>query len=266
MTTTVVTRAVGGTAKPVGSLYLEPACEVLDAGSATALADSGLNPAVLADLLSACLAHERCGVHLYRSVAGRTAAPKLREQYEHFGNETLEHVEVLEQLISGAGGDPSYVSPAARATEAAASAILESTFMLRGSVDPMTAELSMLEAVLLAEAKDRANWELLADLSTMMADGALRDQVEEAATEVLAQEEEHHSWALVTRAELLTQLLAAGTDGGNQVIDLRSMSKDDLYEQAQALGVEGRSQMTKDELAEAVATRAGQRQTVGGDR
>jgi rubrerythrin len=265
MTTTVVTRAVGGTAKPVGSLYLEPACEILDAGSATALADSGLNPAVLADLLSACLAHERCGVHLYRSVAGRTSAPKLREQYEHFGSETLEHVVVLEQLIADAGGNPCYVSPMARATEAAASAILESTFMLRGSVDPMTAEIAMLEAVLLAEAKDRANWELLADLSTSMADGALRDQLQEAATEVLAQEEEHHSWALVTRADLLTQL-ASGLDSGSAVVDLRSLSRDDLYEQAQALGIEGRSKMSKDELVEAVTTRVGRAQPVGGGR
>jgi hypothetical protein len=65
--TTLVTKARGGTAKPVGVLYVEPELQVLDAGSDTALADTGLEPAFTADLLSACLAHERCGVHLYRS-------------------------------------------------------------------------------------------------------------------------------------------------------------------------------------------------------
>ncbi len=35
--------------------------------------------------------------------------------------------------------------------------------------------------------------------------------------------------------------------------DLSEMSKDDLYEEAQRLDVPGRSKMSKDELAEAVA-------------
>ena len=262
---TVVTRTIGGTAKPVGALYLEPACEVLDAGSATALAACGLNPAVLADLLSACLAHERCGVHLYRSVAGRTTSPSLRKQYEHFGRETLEHVAVLEQLIVDAGGDPAYVSPMARATEATASAILASTFLLRGSVDAVAAELSLLEAVLLAESKDRANWELLAELTMLMADGPVRDQLQEAAAEVLTQEEEHHSWALLTRADLVTQIVAAGRDD-HDVLDLSEMTRADLYEQAQEIGLEGRSQMNKEELADALAARMGGATNVGGAR
>lgn len=265
---TVVTRTIGGTAKPVGTLYLEPACEVLDAGSATALAGSGLNPAAMADLLSACLAHERCGVHLYRCAAARTTVPAFRERFEHFGAETLEHVAVLERLISDTGGDIAYVSPAARATEGAASALVEATFLLRGSIDVATAELALLEAVLLAEAKDRANWELLAELTTLMAEGPVRAQLEEATAEVLAQEEEHHAWALVARADLLTQLVAAGRDGDGPVtdVDLRTMSRDELYQQAQALGVEGRSQMTKAELAEAVAVRSGQPDPTGGAR
>jgi rubrerythrin len=263
--TTVVTRATGGTSKPVGVLYLEPACEVLDAGSATALVDTGLNPAFLADLLSACLAHERCGVHLYRSVAGRTWSPALRSQYEHFGAETLEHVRILEELITASGGDPMYVSPAARATEKAASGLLESTFLLGGSVDPTTAELAMVEAVLLAETKDHANWELLADLCTRMAAGPVRQQLETATAEVLAQEEEHDAWARETRAALLTALATGGSEAGSEgeVIDLRDLSRQELYAQAQELGIPGRSEMTKAQLAEAIAT---QGSTTGGAR
>ena len=63
------------------------------------------------------LAHERCGTHLYRSVAGRTNNPVLQAQYEEFGDETERHVEILEELVTAAGGNPNYVSPAARATE-----------------------------------------------------------------------------------------------------------------------------------------------------
>ena len=94
---TVVTAVLGSEAKPVGLLYVEPERAVVDAGSDTALARSGLEAEFLADLLSACLAHERCGVHLYRSVAGRSQEPTLVSWYEHFGEETLRHVELLEQ-------------------------------------------------------------------------------------------------------------------------------------------------------------------------
>jgi hypothetical protein len=38
------------------------------------------------------LAHERCGAQLYRSVSPADS-PVLRERYDRFGNETVEHVE-----------------------------------------------------------------------------------------------------------------------------------------------------------------------------
>lgn len=260
--TIVVTRATGATAKPVGVLYIEPELQVLDAGSATELAATGLNPAFLADLLSAAAAHERCGVHLYRSVAGRTMRPEFRERYEHFLEETTRHVELLEELISSAGGDPHYVSPAARATEKAGAGLVESTYLLGGSIDPMTAELAMLEAVMLAEAKDHQNWELLAQVSSAMAEGDLRAQFERVTAEVLAQEEEHYGWSHAARAELLATLVGVAPDAAPSTtveheIDLRDKTKAELYAAAQDADVPGRSQMTKQQLARAVAQQSG---------
>lgn len=228
--TTVVTKATGGSAKPVGALYIEPALQVPDAGSGTALVDTGLQPSLTADLLSACLAHERCGVHLYRSVWARTTLDELRERYQHFGEETLEHVRLLEELITASGGDPMYVSPSARATEKAGAGLVESTYILDGSVDPATAELAMLEAVVLAEAKDHANWELLAQLAAAMSEGEVRTQLEAVSSQVLAQEEEHVTWARDTRAEMLFGLATGGARarGSAETIDLTAMTKDEL--------------------------------------
>jgi len=260
--TTVVTAADGSTTKPIGLVYVPPGREVLDAGSATAFERSGLDPAFVADVLSACLAHERCGVHLYRSVAQRSQDATLASQYERFGAETLEHVRLLEDLISGAGGNPAYVSPAARATEKAAAAVLESTFMLDGSLDLETAELVMLEAVMLAEAKDRANWEMLTQLAAQIADHDLRRQFEELTGLVLAQEVDHHSWARDWRAAMLIER-AGGTasatpaQGSPEAASVEDWSRAELYEAAQELGIEGRSGMTKDELARAVAEQGG---------
>ena len=88
MTTVVVTHDTGGRAQPVGATYVLPDRALVDAGAQTALAAEPVDEAFTADLLSACLAHERCGVHLYRSVAGRTTDRESGARYEHFGAET----------------------------------------------------------------------------------------------------------------------------------------------------------------------------------
>ena len=258
--TIVVTNETGGTAQPAEAVYVPPDRQVRDAGSTTVLAEAGLDAAFVADLLSACLAHERCGAQLYRSVAGRTADAELRAQYEHFGEETREHVERLEQFIVAADGDPQYVSASARATEKAGVGLLECTYLLGGSLDPMTAELVMLEAVMLAEAKDHSNWELLAQLASTMTDGALRRRMQTVTSEVLAQEEEHYRWAHDTRARLLLTLgrcrqRRRGSTSDTTPVDDRT--RDELYTQAQRMDIPGRSQMTKDELRAAVSAQEG---------
>ena len=115
----------------------------------------------------------------------------------------------------------------AGAGASSATAIAGATYLLRGSSDVATAELSMLEAVLLAEAKDRANWELLGELAQLMAEGEVRDQLESAAAEVLAQEEQHHTWAVATRAGLLVGMVAGEPPGTGDVIDLRERDHSD---------------------------------------
>jgi rubrerythrin len=254
---TVVTKAIGGRVLPLSLLYVDP--DQLAPGSgAPGLVDAGVDPVFVTDLLSACLAHERCGVHLYRSVAGRTTDPDLRARYEEFGAETLQHVAILEELVSTAGGDPMYVSAAARATEKAGAGLVEATFLVEGSLDAVTAELAMLEAVMLAEAKDQSNWELLAQMATQMLKSEARTQLEEAAEQVLAQEEDHYGWARETRAEMLMALATGGADpAALESADGSEMTRDELYAQAQELDIEGRSDMTKDELAQAVSEHTG---------
>jgi rubrerythrin len=259
--TTVVTKLNGAEAKPVGLLYIEPERQRPDAGAGTALVETGLDAISMADLLSACLAHERCGVHLYRSVAARTTLEDLRVQYEHFGEETLRHVELLEELIASSGGNPAYVSPAARATEKAGAGLVESTWAVSGSLDVHTAELAMLEAVALAEAKDLANWELLNLLADEMADGDVRKQLIDTVETVLPQELEHHGWATTARTRVLFSLATGGKEPPAQASPdgdgFDSVTKDELYDMARRLDIEGRSQMTKGELADAVSQARG---------
>jgi ferritin-like metal-binding protein YciE len=210
MPTLIPTAATGARSKPEDMTYVDPAHTMRPDEDEAFLANTGLNGPFVADLLSDMLAHERCGAQLYRSVADRTNNPVLRQRYKHFGNETVEHVETLEGVIAGLGGDPGYVSPAARVTEKAGIGLLESTFLLAGSVDLMTQELVMLDAVLLAEAKDHANWSCLAGMVDDLPAGDVRDAFLAAVDEVEVQEDEHLRWAQDMRCRMISLQATSG--------------------------------------------------------
>jgi len=187
--------------------YVDPSQLVID--TPPALEGSGLNAPFLMDVLSAMLAHERGGAALYRAVAARSLNPVLQRQYRHFGEETVEHVSILEMLVANAGGDPMYVSPSARATERAGNSVIETTFMCSGSIDLMTAELVMLEAVILAEVKDHSNWSMLSQLVPKLPE-SLRTSFADATARVEQQEEEHLSWAKDMRSKMITLQIQSG--------------------------------------------------------
>lgn len=204
MPTLTPTAATGARSMPQAMTYVDPSRSMLPEETESFLAGSDLNGSFVADLLSDILTHERCGAMLYRSVAERTHNPVLQRQYRTFGEETETHVEILEGLIANLGGDPQYVSPAARATEKADMGLLESTFLLTGSVDLMTQELVMLDAVLVAEAKDHANWSCLSTLADQLPVGDVRAAFEGAVGQVEPQEDEHLGWAQDMRCKLVS--------------------------------------------------------------
>jgi hypothetical protein len=208
MPTLTVTRASGGRSMPVPMTYIDPNLPPVE--PPVAFIDSGLNATFLMDTLSAMLAHERGGAALYRTVALRSNNPMLERQYRHFGEETVEHVTLLEMLISHAGGDPMYVSPAARATERAGNSLIETTFMCSGSIDLMTAELVMLEAVLLAEVKDHSNWSTLTELVPKLPP-SLQTAFGDVTQRVEQQEDEHLGWAKDMRSKMLRLQIESGT-------------------------------------------------------
>jgi rubrerythrin len=189
------TKDQGAQTKYHEAIYAEPAQTVTDADLAALLPDVGLNMPFLADVLSAMLTHERCGRHLYRAAEARSNNPILRGKYKEFGAETERHVTILEGLITEMGGNPNYVSPTARVVEAADSRLLEATYATSGSVDPMNAEMALLDAVFIAESVDHANWQTFSVLVQELPPGDLREAAAAAAGEVEAEEDEHLGWA-----------------------------------------------------------------------
>lgn len=205
---TVLTAADGTSARPSDVLYVHPDHRRPQEDD-TGLVE-GMNGPFVADMLSAFLMHERCGHALYRSVGKRTHNPVLKSRYEEFGNETAEHVRILEETIARIGGDPGYVSPAARAVRATDDATLQSTFLTSGTLDVMTAEMVMLDAVLLAETVDHANWEAVRAMAAEAPEGDVKQALQEACEQVEPEEDEHLEWARSMRLKM-TKLQASSS-------------------------------------------------------
>jgi rubrerythrin len=203
MTITEVTYDTGGKSKPIGMTYVDARRQMTNEDLDAFIPGSGLNGPFIADLMSDFLAHEMCGVHLYRSVSGRTLNPILKSKYKEFLSETEVHVRILQECITALGGDPQYVSPSARAAHKMGAATLQATFLLGGSVDVMTQELVMLDAVMLAESRDHANWSFLSQLVEQVPAGPSKEALAAAVGQVEPQEDEHLGWAQETRSKMM---------------------------------------------------------------
>src|SRR5512143_196301 len=157
-------------------------------------ADSGLNAPFLADLLSGCIAHERDGVNLLRTLRARANNPGLVARYGELIDETHQAVDAWEALITQLGGNSQYASPAGRSTEAMDGKLVE-TFILTGSADPLTMEFAGVQAVLVAASLCQANARIVARLAQDARDGASRRAMLGAVSTLEPLARSHQEWA-----------------------------------------------------------------------
>jgi hypothetical protein len=208
---TMTTKQTGGRAiLMTATTFTAPEQALLPDDLTGLLPGSGLNGAFLADLLSSFLAHEQCGYHLYRSAISLTTDAALKGKYEEFCAETEEHIRIFEELIGACGGQPGYVSAAARLVEAADTKLHEAAVLLCDGADVPTLELAILEAVVLAETKCHADWSLIQKMTALMPEGAGRDAFQAAVDQVEDQEDEHVTWARTTWEEMVMTQATSG--------------------------------------------------------
>jgi hypothetical protein len=203
MTTLTPTFADGATTLPMMTTAPDPRQEVTEQQLDAFLSDSGMNGSFLAGFLSQTLTHERCGVHLARSLAERTHNPILKGKYKAFTEKGRTHVEVLERAVTDLGGDPNYVAPIARAVEGADDAALYSTFKLTGSIDLMTREAVMLDTFLLASTRSHENWSTLQDLVAKLPQGVQRDTLRAAVESCEDDKDDQLAWAKDMRKKMI---------------------------------------------------------------
>src|SRR5690606_38696340 len=97
--------------------------------------------------------------------------------------------EILVRLIERLGGDPSYISPSARVAQVRGEQSLELPMRCTG-LAPEEVDAMDLESVALAETKDHADWEFLAQLLEQIDDPSIGEPLQEALHEVGDEETE----------------------------------------------------------------------------
>lgn len=117
------------------------------------------------DKMGERLAFERTGVRLYEALLGKVEAfggkgqGPSAEDVRHIRDEEFAHFEMLQEIMSNFGSDPSVMTPCADTSAVAGSGVLKVVS------DPRANLAQSLAAVLTAELTDEAGWELLIELA-----------------------------------------------------------------------------------------------------
>jgi hypothetical protein len=146
--------------------------------------------AQLKELLLQSLEHERGGVLVYETALGCAVEPALKKEWEEYLDQTRSHVAILTQVCRDLGIDPAETTPGCRIVHHNGTALVVAMQMAKAEGDPAAAQLVACEAVVLAETKDHADWELIGECAGN-ADEKTRGILQKAYDQIEDQEDEH---------------------------------------------------------------------------
>lgn len=122
---------------------------------------SEINMAQVHELLYQSLETEMGGIKIYESAIHSAVNPGLKKEWQKYLDETRHHEEVLLEVFSKLGLDPSAKTPGREVVAHLGKALVGAMEKARAAGDPKAAELVACECVVLAETKDHGNWELI---------------------------------------------------------------------------------------------------------
>jgi len=148
------------------------------------------NTAQLQELLLQALEVETGGVQVYETALECAQNEDLRKEWEKYLDETRRHVEVLTRVLGLLGLDPETMSPGRQVQRHLGQSLVQAMQMAKDAGDPVGAELTACECVVLAETKDHADWELIGQVAKQGAGDETRALKQ--AYEEVEDEEDHH--------------------------------------------------------------------------
>ena len=147
-------------------------------------------PARLKELLLQALVHERGGVLVYRTALECAIQDELREEWKKYLAQTVKHVELLTTACQQLGLDPGELTPGCQIVQHTGKSLVIAMKMALAANDPAAAQLVACDAVLLAETKDHAHWELIGRCVESL-DDEVAAALKAAYDEVEDEEDEH---------------------------------------------------------------------------
>ena len=142
------------------------------------------------ELLLQSLEHEKGGVQVYETALKCVMNSDLREEWEHYLEETRKHVRILNDVLTALKLDLYEETPGRQVVRYLGASLVQAMEMARTSGTPEAAQLVACECVVLAETKDHLDWELIGKCADKLA-GAEGKALKEAYAEVEDQEDEH---------------------------------------------------------------------------
>jgi len=144
----------------------------------------------LHDLILQSLEHEMGGVEVYETALKCVVNDDLKEEWTKYLEQTRTHVEVLHSVCEAFGLDPNEHAPSRKVVRTIGSALVKAMHVALEEGSAEAAQLVACEAVVIAETKDHADWELLAKCAEKLT-GSKAAALEKACNEVEDQEDEH---------------------------------------------------------------------------
>jgi len=142
------------------------------------------------ELLYQALETEIGGVEVYRKAIECAVDDGLREEWQKYLEETENHVRIMSQVFKDLGLDPETETDGRAVVRFKGEALIRSMDMALEAGDVAAAQLVAAEAVVDAETKDHANWELMGKVAEK-ANGRLSTVLQEAYDQVEEEEDMH---------------------------------------------------------------------------
>jgi hypothetical protein len=120
----------------------------------------------LNELLYQALETELGGVQIYEAAVRCAVNDDLKEEWEKYLEQSRNHVQIMQNVLSELDLDSQTETPGRQVVRHLGESLLEAIEMARSNGEPEAAQLVAAECIVLAEAKDHQNWQLIGEAAT----------------------------------------------------------------------------------------------------
>ncbi len=142
------------------------------------------------ELLYQALETEKGGVQIYTTALRCATNQDLREEWQKYLDQTKNHVQVLNDVLSSMGLDLETETPGRKIVRHIGESLVKAMEMALRAGDLRAAQIVAAECVTLAETKDHLNWSLIGELTKQAGPGEA-EALLNAYNQVEVEEDEH---------------------------------------------------------------------------